>query len=680
MDTKINIYKTLSSKPFIYVELDQSESPCEFELYLNSVLLTKTKSKSAHYLFKIEESGTYYILAKNGSATFQSNEIVFYDYEIQSPKIDNSFTLTNEDKIEGENRIIDSGKGFYIEIKVKKEAISNLIDKIKTLNNHADLQKIDINTDSFPDWHSIHHFEYYKITQNLDKIDIDDFCRYCEQIDGVIYCSPAPITDGILPPSSLFIDDVDDIEKLNDIPESDDDPTPDFSELQNYLNEGQGMNIRNVWADNITGHNATVRHLDFGIYRDHEDFQSGNITVVNSRSEEQDCNHGTASTGCIAAADNGFGVTGIAHSSQFYFYDTGDSLKILEQANPGDIVCLDIQWNTSQGYIPAIGIKSWWDTIKNLTEKQVIVIMAAGNGNNDLSNTTICPDYGDSGGILVGACTSTTGLKRPSSNYGHYTSLINSWGHNVTTTGYGALFSRPGNNRNYTGSYSGTSSASPLCAGALALLQSYAKRRGVMLTPESIRPLIAASDYTEGQVDRIGNRPNVEQLMTVYDALILPPANVYPLPSTSNYINRNVYLKRQSYSEASIHFDYQYSDVTNTGIIAHYALEGPTMLEWNSFGRNTITLPVLNENGETFTIYLEGCKYRDASAIVRTINSCVSYEEDIPGGAYDLLLSFNPDNNKYLPAGSYKGVLPLYIKSWNHREYALPVRVNIFID
>ncbi|WP_345994340.1 S8/S53 family peptidase [Sodalis praecaptivus] len=65
--------------------------------------------------------------------------------------------------------------------------------------------------------------------------------------------------------------------------------------------------------------------------------------MVHSRSETEDCNHGTASTGCIAAAKKDFGVTGIAYGSDYYFYDTGDLDLIVRDAIPGDIVSLDIQ-------------------------------------------------------------------------------------------------------------------------------------------------------------------------------------------------------------------------------------------------------------------------------------------------------------------------------------------------
>ncbi|EDR9719565.1 S8 family serine peptidase, partial [Salmonella enterica subsp. diarizonae] len=202
-----------------------------------------------------------------------------------------------------------------------------------------------------------------------------------------------------------------------------------------------------------------------------------------------------------------------------------DKDKILENANPGDIVSLNVQFLTNGVYIPPIGIKSWWDTIHNITEKGAVVIVSAGNSGVDLSDTSICPDFGDSGAIIVGACSSSTGRKLSFSNFGHYSSLINSWGENVTTTGYGTLQDLPGHDRDYTNTFNGTSSATPLCSGALALLQCYAKKQAVILTTENIKQLLNESNYIEGVNDLIGKRPNVKQLFTCIDKLILSTIN-----------------------------------------------------------------------------------------------------------------------------------------------------------
>lgn len=686
INNQINIYKLLGAEPSIYVEGDKENAICQFELYLNATLVETVHDNDASHLFKIAKAGTYHVVAKSNTTTLKSNEVVFYDSEIQPQKIQSrsatsELLVSEEKKLKGKDHIVDFGKGFYIEIKIKKGTFSLLKEQVKKLKKTYSLTQKTIDLDSFPKWHSIHEHEYYIITQKMNEKTAHEFCRQIEQIDGVVYCSITPFTDNLEPP---FLESVEKLasmkteKKAKRVNTPSHDVTPDFSGLQGYLDEGQGMNIRSVWAQGTTGQGVVIRHVDYGIYKDHEEFQEGNITVVHSRAETEDCNHGTASTGCIAAGKNSFGVTGIAHSASFHFYDTDDLDKVVEQAKPGDIVSIDMQAYFYNELAPIISIKSWWDTIKNLTQKQVIVIMAAGNGGNNVGNLSFCPDYGDCGGILVGACNPPDGHRASFSNYGHRDSLINSWGWDVVTTGYSSLQKRPGNNRNYSKTYSGTSSATPLCSGALALLQSHAKKRGFLLTPQSMRALLKRSNYIEGLKDGIGRRPNVGQLVKIIDAMIFEPiAGVNPFPSSSQYLNYHINLQPTPDDKAKVHFDYRSQGIKNTGIIAYHKIEGPSELEWCSYGHSLITLPVFDEEGQINIVHLKASKENEGGSF--TMNTATDVQGYSPG-AFDLSLSFNQQDNKHLSPGKYKGLLPLYVHSWSHRAYKFPVVVNITID
>ncbi|OPB34673.1 S8 family serine peptidase [Bartonella taylorii] len=686
INNQINIYKLLGADPSIYVEGDKENATSQFELYLNSTLVETVHDNDASHLFKIAKAGTYHVVAKSNTATLKSNEVVFYDSEIQPQKIQSrsvthELHVPEEKKLKGKDHIVDVGKGFYIEIKIKKGAFSLLKEQVKKFKKTYSLTKKTTNLDSFPKWHSIHEHEYYIITQKMNEKTAHELCRQIEQIDGVIYCSITPFTDNLEPP---FLKSVEKSastrseKKAKSITAPSHDVTPDFSELQRYLDEGRGMNIRSVWAQGNTGQGVVIRHIDFGIYKDHEEFQEGNITVVHSRSETKDCNHGTASTGCIAAGKNSFGVTGIAHSAAFHFYDTDDLYKVVEQAKPGDIVSIDMQAYFNNEFAPMISIKSWWDAIKNLTQKQVITIMAAGNGGHNVGNLSFCPDYGDCGGILVGACNPPDGHRASFSNYGHRDSLINSWGWDVVTTGYDSLQKRPGHNRNYTNTFNGTSSATPLCCGALALLQSHAKKRGFLLTPQSMRALLKRSSYTEGVKDGIGRRPNVGQLVKIVDAMAFTPiAGVNPFPASSNYLNYNIDLQPNSNNKAKIHFDYRPSGITHTGVIAYHKAEGPAELEWYSYGHSLITLPVFDEEGQINIVTLKASKENIGGSF--TMNSAADVQNHSPG-EFDLSLSFNQQDNKHLSPGKYKGVLPLYVQSWTRRARKFPIIVNITIE
>ncbi|EPL9849460.1 S8 family serine peptidase [Klebsiella aerogenes] len=672
MTSKIKIYRMLNEKPSIYVEIIDLSGPVDLELYLGSKLIETAYNKHSNYTFEIKDSGVYSVTAKShDSLQLNSNSLRFLMENFQPNLSFKSLEESRPINFSVDEPEIDNINKFYIEVKVTKNRIK-MVEKVLQESTELNLfQRKSLNLNSFQENHSIHNYEYYITSNSLSKEDAKNIYKKIRDIEGIVYCSLVPVTDTLLPPElSTMVKSKKKLERVYN--------TPDFSELQGYLDEPHGMNVRNAWSNGYSGELVAIRHLDFGIYKNHEEFQDGNITVVNSRDETDDCNHGTASAGCIAAGNNDFGVTGIAYSSSFYFYDIEDKDKILEQVNPGDIVSLNVEFSSKDVYIPAIGIKSWWDTIHNIIEKGAIVIMAAGNSGVDLSDTSICPDFGDSGAILVGACTSSTGRRLSFSNYGHYSSLINSWGENVTTTGYSSLQDLPGHDRDYTNTFNGTSSATPLCSGALALLQCYAKKQGVILTAESMKQLLNESDYTESVEDLIGKRPNIEQLFTCIDKTILSPINQEnPFPVSSNYINYNAFFSFNSDSEVKINFDYRFSDIINTGVVTYYSSEGPVELEWYSYGYSCVKIPVSDEDGRISIVYMRVSKVINPS--IFTMNSSADIQGQSPG-QFDLVLKFMKEDNKFLHENKYKGVLPLYIKSFDFEDYNLPVRLNIFID
>lgn len=372
----------------------------------------------------------------------------------------------------------------------------------------------------FPEGDSPYLADLYQVVASGDFGELRLIANELEALSYIASCSLNPDTKDLLPPtlteetsSPLMKEDVTTISGRSSV------GTPDFTSRQNYLNKGNGLNVRAAWQAGENGSFSTIHFLDFGVYRNHEDLQ-GNINVVNSRAETNDCNHGTAATGCISAENNAFGVTGIAYGSQFNFYDTGDLNLIVQNAQPGDIVGLNIQLVVNGRYLPWTYSRSIWDRINLLSRRGVTVVLAAGNGNVDLSpQAGIMPDYGDSGVFLVGAVASTTGRRLSFSNYNNISSLICSWGHQVATTGYSGLQRLPGNNHNYTAEFNGTSSATPLVTGVLALIQSYTKRKfGICLNCLEMRELIAKTGSDVGVVDGVGHQPDVMKACAWLDA------------------------------------------------------------------------------------------------------------------------------------------------------------------
>jgi len=664
-------YKGGGACPFIAVEGRGIGKLTDFELYLDGTPPRQVATEKTAKIFNIEASGVYYVLAQLGGVGEIRSNSVTVGKEDMRPQLNTTRLGVAVEKGKVPYEVVDAGAGYYVEAKIRKGSLARL--EAKSVQLHAGLtwQKTEVDVSSFPASHSIHDYEYYtlapRVVMSLDKSVLGDYCKVIEGMDDVVYCATTPITDGIAQP--LVEGELLGVSELRAS-----NATPDFWEWQGYLDERRGMNVRQAWKAGNTGGDAVVRHLDFGIYKNHEDFQGGNIIVVNSRPESQDCNHGTASTGCIAASNNGAGVTGIAHDASFFFYDTGDIKRIVEEANAGDIVSLDIQMQTGVGYLPVIGFRSWWDAIKNLTEKKVIVILAAGNGGLDVGDTAICPDFGDCGGMLVGACYPADGRKYGFSNFGHYASLINSWGGEVATTGYGDLQTLPGNNRNYTAKYGGTSSATPLCAGALALIQSYAKQQGILLSPETMKAILARSDNNEGLADKVGKRPNVNLAMTHVDERMLAPVagdDPFPLPST--FMHANVRFEYDRDSVATVAFDFRNAGLLNAGLVTHYAAEGPAALEWYSYGASQLKVPVVDEYGTVRVLYLHASKVIQGYDF--TMNSAADFQ-GMPSWGFDLRLTCRMIDNMHLAQGKYHGLLPLYVKQFSG-GFTLPVKIRI---
>ncbi|HDS1734243.1 S8 family serine peptidase [Pseudomonas sp. BP8] len=333
-------------------------------------------------------------------------------------------------------------------------------------------------------------------------------------------------------------------------------PTPDFEALQAYLDEPgrryRGMNIRKVWQQQATGKGARVHFSDAGLYPEHEELRSHPNLKIVGLEPNTDPEHGTASLGILMAKANGFGVTGICHEAEVYFYNSEahdshgypQTLKnMLANVKAGDIVAINRQTaniNVLGTFLPTVHQQAWWDAIQALTQRGAVVVAAACNGTGvsdpkvgthrgygvDLSHCSFFEDHGDAGAILIGACQSWDGKPHQYSNHSYRYRMLNAWGDSVVTLGYGALQHKPDHVRDYTDNYAGTSSATPLVAGALSLIQSYAmEQHHVYLNANQLHLLVMQSGYQDAtlpdtQVLPMGNRPNVHAAMVLLDQIL----------------------------------------------------------------------------------------------------------------------------------------------------------------
>lgn len=236
--------------------------------------------------------------------------------------------------------------------------------------------------------------------------------------------------------------------------------------------------------------------------------------------------HDTASAGAIASLDNGFGTTGIAHGARLGYakYGTQRMVEAAEQLAPGSVMQVGIHYRVdsldqymgcgSSCYVPLDYYDGPFDAVRYITrELGVHVIAAAGNGNINLDHShfgdRFDPDVRDSGSILVGAADPADGERAYFSNYGERVNVF-SWGWNVTTTGYGSLYDEP--DADYTATFSGTSSANPIVAGAVASLQGIALAADMgALDTATMRDLLVTSGYPmlNGDSATIGTHPDL---------------------------------------------------------------------------------------------------------------------------------------------------------------------------
>lgn len=289
--------------------------------------------------------------------------------------------------------------------------------------------------------------------------------------------------------------------------------TPDFSNSQHYRSGYLGGNIIGInmeyaWAKGIKGRGVKIADIEWSYDFEHEDLRSDSFVRVIPSNDTVHKSHGSAVAGIMYARNNSFGMTGMVHEADAFYGISelprgrpGGIVAGIDSLHEGDVFLYEMQVGGRDGrYVPADFNKAVWDLTKSATEAGIIIVAAAGNGNEYLDD----PFYleynsrGDNGSIIVGAGTRTGRDRAGFSTHGSRVNL-QGWGDwSVATCGYGQLFNG-GPNALYTNQFSGTSSATPIVASAVVALQSYSKARyNYTLSPVEMRRLLIETGTPQG--------------------------------------------------------------------------------------------------------------------------------------------------------------------------------------
>ena len=320
---------------------------------------------------------------------------------------------------------------------------------------------------------------------------------------------------------------------------------PDFEPNQGYLDAAPtGVDADHVWTtEQSRGEGVAIADLEYFFDATHADLPPVTVVGVTPVDPGFGPNHGTAVGGELAAVNNGWGTTGIASGADIYFAGTyngsswniaGELTAATNAMNPGDVILIEQQIGGPNGqFVPVEWFPPWYNAIVTAVGNGMVVVMAAGNGGQNLDDPMFSTGNGghwpflpenDSGAIIVGAGAAASGFgnsttPRSRLSFSTFGSRVNlqGWGQSVWTTGYGGAYSAEGSSLFFTSTFSGTSSASPIVAGASALVQAVHKQRfsGEVLTSREMRALLMSTGAPQQNganpaSENIGPLPDVE--------------------------------------------------------------------------------------------------------------------------------------------------------------------------
>ena len=238
-----------------------------------------------------------------------------------------------------------------------------------------------------------------------------------------------------------------------------------------------------AWEKGYTGKNVVVGINEAGFELTHEDLGK-NVSLDNSMNFNTNCldiynsQHGTSVAGIIAAVgDNSKGVKGVAHNSKLAALSSDFSFEGLVNSfsfkglESNSISIINNSWgpadylgNLSVGQLPDLIFTKMEEHIKSGRDgKGLIYLVAAGNGKWKEGHYSDNSNYDNLTNSIYTIPICSVDSQSEVSSFSEH-------GANILVCGYGKKITSTDSLNAYTNSFSGTSAASPMVAGVIALM------------------------------------------------------------------------------------------------------------------------------------------------------------------------------------------------------------------
>ena len=296
------------------------------------------------------------------------------------------------------------------------------------------------------------------------------------------------------------------------------------AEDQRYL-ESQPLGIGALEAHQT--HSASLgKHVDFvdvesawGL--EHEDIKAHKVSLICGQMRNGTWAHGTKVLGVVCALDNRKGCLGIAPKvssvrvASWHGSSVADAITAGSDAleSSGGVLLVEVESPYAQDkYGPVELTEANFAAIRLATGLRIHVVEAAGISKKGSMNLDAAK-LDDSRAVMVSAATSFS-FKEPKwrrmdrASYGTRVNCF-AWGREVWAPTVGTKGATTG----YTKSFSGTSSAAAIVAGAAVSVVSSARDAGKELTPVQLRTLLSSYGTPAAKASRIGVMPDLVRIL-----------------------------------------------------------------------------------------------------------------------------------------------------------------------